>query len=169
MLPPCNQDFLNYKGRFRYLIIIQYRKRPHTFEFLSTALKKDPCIISNTEILIHHLNLMTLDSIPLIRQYLKFYNDQQGRNARFSKKALKALLSYDLPGNIRGLKNTIERNVLLAEEDIVTEVDLGNEFRQFAVEQSAEPESQEHDIIIHSKKPGEYTGVFDQEDALYMD
>src|SRR5690606_7945140 len=42
----------------------------------------------------------------------------------FSPDAMKALLAYEWPGNIRELEHTVERAVLLASGDVVEPVDL---------------------------------------------
>ena len=42
----------------------------------------------------------------------------------FSKDALKALLDYDYPGNIRELISIIERSAILSEDKIINACDL---------------------------------------------
>ena len=58
---------LNYKGRFRNLIFIQQRKRPHIFEsvasiFCKKVQKRNPISFLIQRFLLQHLNLMTLVS-----------------------------------------------------------------------------------------------------------
>ena len=59
------------------------------------------------------------DDIPLLMShFLNHYRRKHDCNARgFSQAALRALLNYDFPGNIRELQNLIERAVILAEAD----------------------------------------------------
>lgn len=64
------------------------------------------------------------DIIPLIKHFLNYYNEQQGKTVVLSKKALNKLINYDWPGNIRELKNTMERTVLLADQDLVDDVEI---------------------------------------------
>lgn len=66
------------------------------------------------------------DIIPLINHFMSFYNEQQRRTVTLSKKAMMKLINYDWPGNIRELKNVIERTILLAESELVDDIDLFN-------------------------------------------
>jgi TyrR family helix-turn-helix protein len=47
------------------------------------------------------------------------YNRTYGLKKRFSPQALKVLLSYQYPGNIRELKNIINSAVLMSETDVL--------------------------------------------------
>lgn len=67
------------------------------------------------------------DIIPLIHHFMSYYNEQQKKTVSLSKKAIMRLINYDWPGNIRELKNVIERTVLLAENELVEDIDLFNE------------------------------------------
>lgn len=56
------------------------------------------------------------DILTLLNHFLRFYAEQyQKEIVGFSPKALDILLQYDYPGNIRELKNLVERAVLLCE------------------------------------------------------
>jgi len=62
--------------------------------------------------------------IPLANRLLNRYCQSVKRNIKgFTDDALEAILTYDWPGNIRQLANTIERAVILEESD---QVQLGN-------------------------------------------
>lgn len=75
--------------------------------------------------LYYRLNVVTLvipplrnrkeDIIPLSYQFLEYYNNKYGRNCYISSNCLQSFLIYDWPGNIRELKNIIERLVLMAD------------------------------------------------------
>ncbi len=52
------------------------------------------------------------EDIPLIANALL-----SGTNKRLSHEATEALLSYDFPGNVRELKNVLERAILLSDDD----------------------------------------------------
>ena len=47
-----------------------------------------------------------------------------GKNLRFSKEAMTALLQYDYPGNVRELENIVERGATLAASDVIEKDDL---------------------------------------------
>ncbi len=66
------------------------------------------------------------DDIPVLAEYfIKELNARLGRNVtRFSPRAQVVLLNYDYPGNIRELQNALERAVVLADGDEITEHDL---------------------------------------------
>lgn len=60
------------------------------------------------------------DILDLANGYLKFFADQCGRKVSgFSKDGEYRLLSYDWPGNLRELRNAIERAVILSPGDLV--------------------------------------------------
>src|SRR5512147_708666 len=71
------------------------------------------------------------DDIPLlIKHYLKMFSDEAGKTIKdIDYEAMKAMLVYDWPGNIRELRNTLERAVVLAEGDTVALYDLPDKFR----------------------------------------
>ena len=60
------------------------------------------------------------DDIPLLIQYFtKSIAKEQGTSVKsFSKKAIKLLQEYDWTGNIRELRNVIERLIILGEEEV---------------------------------------------------
>lgn len=87
------------------------------------------------EDLYYRLNVVTItlpplrerrEDIPLLMQ--KFLNDFAQENqkniAGFTPDCTNALLAYDWPGNIRELRNVIERMVVLARQDRLTVRDL---------------------------------------------
>jgi transcriptional regulator with PAS, ATPase and Fis domain len=57
------------------------------------------------------------DIMPLVHFILKEYN----RTLHFSAKAQELLCAYDYPGNIRQLRNIVERSIVMAEFDFVDE------------------------------------------------
>ena len=84
--------------------------------------------------LYHRLNVIPIhipplrerkdDIMPLIFHFLKFYNDKYDRKVRILKDEIKALVEYNWAGNIRQLKNFIERLVILTENEIVTREEI---------------------------------------------
>lgn len=87
------------------------------------------------EDLLYRINTLTM-VIPPIRErkedlpglidfFLhKIEMEQKKKIVKVEDQAMSALLSYDYPGNVRELKNIIERMVALSEEGIITAGDL---------------------------------------------
>jgi DNA-binding NtrC family response regulator len=69
------------------------------------------------------------EDIPLLlNHFLQRYNELHGRQvAGFTPRAVRALLNYRFPGNVRELQNLVERGVICAEDGGV--VDLSHLFR----------------------------------------
>ena len=59
------------------------------------------------------------DIVPLANHFLKMYCEQYSLNKEFSPKVYQALLQYDWPGNIRELRNFVERMVVMSSSDVV--------------------------------------------------
>ncbi|HBV67110.1 MAG TPA: transcriptional regulator [Clostridiales bacterium] len=56
------------------------------------------------------------DIIPLAQQFIEYYNNKYGKNCYFTTGCLENFLVFEWPGNIRELKNIIERLVLMSDE-----------------------------------------------------
>lgn len=56
------------------------------------------------------------DIIPLSQQFIDYYNNKYGKNCYFTTGCMENFLTYEWPGNIRELKNIIERLVLMTDE-----------------------------------------------------
>ena len=84
------------------------------------------------EDLFYRINLITLripplreraDDIPLlVRHFAAAF--RPGSGIGFSREAMTALRSYPFPGNIRQLKNIVERAMIVSDGRVVTEADL---------------------------------------------
>ncbi len=62
----------------------------------------------------------------LVRHFLEHFKHQHGRvNLGISEEALKKLISYNWPGNVRQLRNVIDSAVVMAESDVIESQDLG--------------------------------------------
>ena len=60
------------------------------------------------------------DILPLASHYLRFFGTRQGRRSlSFSPTCERAIQAYPWPGNLRELRNAIERAVILAPRDRV--------------------------------------------------
>ncbi|MGN8914015.1 sigma-54 interaction domain-containing protein [Anaerofustis butyriciformans] len=63
------------------------------------------------------------DIIPLINLFKDTFNNKYGFNKSFSNEALEFLREQDWPGNIRELRNVVERGLILS-DNVVTTKDL---------------------------------------------
>jgi two-component system, NtrC family, response regulator AlgB len=88
------------------------------------------------EDLFYRLNVVTLtlpalrerpeDILLLAQHYLSIFGRKQRRHPlRFSPTAEDALLTHEWPGNLRELRNAVERAVILASRDVLDPGDLG--------------------------------------------
>ncbi|AEB08326.1 sigma-54-dependent transcriptional regulator [Desulfobacca acetoxidans] len=93
------------------------------------------------------------EDIPLLMQFfLSRYSHRFGKQVRiFNPDVREILLSYDYPGNVRELKNLLERAVALAEGETITVAELPPEMRE-SVRDSSEPyttlEDREREYIL---------------------
>ncbi|PKN61780.1 MAG: Fis family transcriptional regulator [Deltaproteobacteria bacterium HGW-Deltaproteobacteria-15] len=66
-----------------------------------------------------------LDVLPIAYHFLRQCRDRTGKDIRgFDKESLNRLTAYDWPGNVRQLKNAIERAVILCEREEITAREL---------------------------------------------
>lgn len=100
------------------------------------------------EDLFYRLNVVTItvpplrerrEDIPLLmRKFLDEFNKENGRNIEgFTPDCVQALVAHDWPGNIRELRNAIERMVVLARGDRLTVRDLPAALRDSTASQPA--------------------------------
>lgn len=105
--------------------------------------------INNINIEIPALRERREDILPLTAYFLKKYNKKYGKDIDFSPKSMAILIAYDWPGNIRQLKNLIERTVLLSTSGPVAPKDLP----EFMIEGTAmveETYKESYDYILES-------------------
>jgi two-component system response regulator HydG len=87
------------------------------------------------EDLFYRLNVIPLNLPPLrerqndipvlARHFLRIFAERQKKNIQeFTTEAMRALLGYRWPGNVREVENTIERAVVLTKGSVVDAVDL---------------------------------------------
>jgi DNA-binding NtrC family response regulator len=70
------------------------------------------------------------DIFPLIEYFIQIFNKKIGRNiSEVSNEALRTLIDYDWPGNIRELRNIIEHLMILSKGDVIQEEILPSEIR----------------------------------------
>ena len=79
---------------------------------------------------------MRRDDIPLlIKHYLQEFAKEAGKSIKdIDYETMQTLLAYDWPGNIRELRNTIERAVVLSDGEVITVHDLPDKFRTLDIE-----------------------------------
>ena len=72
-----------------------------------------------------------LDDLPLlVEHFLNKYAEENKSPLKISREALRLLYNHNWPGNVRELENVIERGVVLALGEEITENDLPEEFKQ---------------------------------------
>jgi DNA-binding NtrC family response regulator len=76
------------------------------------------------------------DDIPvLIKHFMHVFAKEAEKTIKdIDYEAMQALLAYDWPGNIRELRNTIERATVLADGEVITMHDLTDKFRTLDIE-----------------------------------
>ncbi|MBU5638969.1 sigma 54-interacting transcriptional regulator [Geomonas sp. Red69] len=85
------------------------------------------------------------DILPLVTVFLSRFATDMGRpELRLSREAKEALLSHRYPGNVRELKNAMERATALCSGDTLTIDDLPAEFRQGSFAAQAEESEPPH-------------------------
>ncbi|MCH8019756.1 sigma-54-dependent Fis family transcriptional regulator [candidate division KSB1 bacterium] len=76
--------------------------------------------LSVMEIELPSLRERMSDLLPLINEFLKIFNERNNKEVKgFSPECLEILRKYHWPGNIRELKNLVERTVILCEGDTI--------------------------------------------------
>lgn len=64
------------------------------------------------------------DIIPLAEHYLQVYNKKHHRSCYLANSAKEELLRYNWPGNIRELRNLMERIVIISEVDAIVQMNI---------------------------------------------
>ncbi|BET67338.1 sigma-54-dependent response regulator transcription factor AlgB [Opitutales bacterium ASA1] len=71
------------------------------------------------------------DLVGLAENYLRFFAKTKGQpRLKFSRPALEAITHYPWPGNLRELRNVIERAVIMCRGDEIVPEDLPGEFHE---------------------------------------
>ncbi|GHC01191.1 alginate biosynthesis transcriptional regulatory protein AlgB [Cerasicoccus arenae] len=69
------------------------------------------------------------DILPLAETYLKHFARREGRKKlNYNSTAAQALIDYSWPGNLREMRNVIERSVILSNGDEIDASDLPDDF-----------------------------------------
>ncbi|ADC89134.1 two component, sigma54 specific, transcriptional regulator, Fis family [Thermocrinis albus DSM 14484] len=81
--------------------------------------------LNTVEIRIPPLRERREDILPLAHLFLKEFSVKYSKHVEgFTEEAKRKLLSYHYPGNVRELRNIVERAVLFAESNIIEEDDI---------------------------------------------
>lgn len=100
------------------------------------------------EDLYYRLNVINL-RVPALREragdiglladhFLKVYSEKNSRNIKgFTPDGMDKLISHDWPGNVRELMNTIERSVILSQQDYLGKDDIQIEFKSQSAQNEA--------------------------------
>lgn len=81
--------------------------------------------LNSFPIFIPPLRQRRADILVLTEHFVDEFNEKLGKNIKgFTKKALKQIYEYDWPGNIREMENTIERCIIITENDVIDLDDL---------------------------------------------
>ncbi len=90
------------------------------------------------EDLLYRINVVKIDIPPLLERkediplltsvFLKEFSARENRSLSISEDTLRILRSYHWPGNVRQLKNIIERAIILSKKDTITPKELPEDF-----------------------------------------
>lgn len=81
--------------------------------------------INTVEIMVPPLRKRADDIVLLAKHFLRIYSKKYMKSSDdFDSKALEKLCNYHFPGNVRELQYTIERAVIMAENDLLRPADL---------------------------------------------
>jgi two-component system, NtrC family, response regulator HydG len=81
--------------------------------------------INTVEITIPPLRKRTDDILMLAKHYAKLYADKYFKTGvEFDRSAMEKLKSYHYPGNVRELQYTIERAIIMSDDNLLNEKDL---------------------------------------------
>ncbi len=96
----------------------------------------------------------TEDIAPLAEYFLKRYRRESGKPVTsISDSAMRLLVSYPWPGNIRELENVIERAVVLSNQPVLTEDDLPVEIRHGATQDVFHGSSKNEPFLVAETPP----------------
>ena len=86
------------------------------------------------------------DIMPLANMFLEQFSKKTGTNFRFSEETLNFLNHYTFPGNVRELKNIVERGTIFAHDGLVTETHFEKTMPSMAQPQTAKSNPFEVDL-----------------------
>lgn len=91
------------------------------------------------------------DLPPLIDHFIKHYAATNGKPLKgIDRKAIDDLVDYDWPGNVREVKNIIERMVVLSGSDVLTEKNIPDDIRNSSPVKFSEANSENASLSLGS-------------------
>ena len=128
--------FLNDRGYERVGDATERKADVRLIAATNYALEEDVRTGKFREDLLFRLNVITLrmpplrerreDVLPMARHYLNSFQQCQGRqHLRFSTSCEQAIAQHSWPGNLRELRNAVERAVILCPSTVIEATDLG--------------------------------------------
>jgi len=91
------------------------------------------------------------DIIALVSYYTQMNNRKYNLNKEFDPIVLDILLEYNWPGNIRELQNSVERMIVMATGDVITEKDLSTNIISFVNNEVLSHVNHEEGILQREK------------------
>jgi DNA-binding NtrC family response regulator len=100
-----------------------------------------------------------IEDVPLLAEsFIKYYSERDHKQiVGASEETLNALKNHPWPGNVRQLRNVIERALVIAKGPMITPADLPNEFKagksesgQFQVRLGTTIDESERELIIRT-------------------
>jgi len=116
------------------------------------------------------------DIIPLVSQFLESFNTKYNKNIRLSNKVMRKMTRFDWVGNVRELKNVVERLVILSNDGIVDDEQLqlaidmeGDEHGEKIIIKNLMTIAEAHDLvdkILIEEAYSQYGTIIDAAKAL---
>jgi len=103
------------------------------------------------------------DIIPLAEHYLTIYNKKHRRCRYLTGGAKEELMRYKWPGNIRELRNLIERLVIVSEVDAILQTQL------FAQKNPAQQEKRDEELFALAEGEGSYYDAVMKFEKAYIE
>ncbi|MHC4270368.1 MAG: sigma-54 dependent transcriptional regulator [Planctomycetota bacterium] len=113
------------------------------------------------EDLYYRLKIIELSSPPLrdrqgdipllVEHFIEIFNQKMKKNINnISDDVYKIFMNYEWPGNIRELRNAIERSFVVCNKTVITAEDLPNELREIKTTPSVDENSNERNRILQA-------------------
>ncbi|MDH5426070.1 MAG: sigma-54 dependent transcriptional regulator [Gammaproteobacteria bacterium] len=103
------------------------------------------------------------DIVPIAMQLLDRHIAQNRHNIRFDKMAERKLLQHSWPGNVRELDNTIQRALILKNDDLILAEDIQYEMvtHSFSAQQNPPYAVQDESVLVSDLKDREQQLILD--------
>ncbi|MBO4440900.1 sigma-54-dependent Fis family transcriptional regulator [bacterium] len=95
------------------------------------------------------------DVLPLAESFLASFAQKKGENFTFSQEVISFFEHYDFPGNVRELKNMVERGTIFAEDGIIRETSLNTKLPGSVPEPKEKPEPAAGTVEPADRTPAE--------------